>query len=96
MCPIDSQPRINPVLRELLKLWRRMRDTGALPEAGGLLDQPEWIMTRMDWITDEFNKRQPAPGGPISPDGAGGGLADVLAMMGRLGGRGGPYGRRHG
>lgn len=79
-----------------MKLWRRMRDTGALPEAGGLLDQTEWLMRRLDWVTDEFTKRQPAHSGPNAADGAGGGLAAVLAAMGGLGGRGGPYGRGRG
>jgi len=79
-----------------LKLWRRMRDTGALPEAGGILDQPEVLMERLDWITDEYRTRSAAHRGPISGDGPGGGLADVLAMMGRLDGRGGPYGRGRG
>jgi hypothetical protein len=43
-------PWVDKGTRSIIQQWQRCRDRGALPEDGGLFDQPESIMTAFDVI----------------------------------------------
>lgn len=55
-CPIDQQPKITGRVEFLLALWNRMKAYGALPAAGGLLDQEESLMRQLDLVGAEWAK----------------------------------------
>jgi len=49
-------PWVDKNTRAVILLWKRCRDRGALPEPGGLLDQPEYLMEMFDVIDSEIAK----------------------------------------
>jgi len=67
-CPIQYQPKALAIASRLLRLHRRMERTGALPQAGGLLDQDERLMARLDMVArvvGEHEARKRRGGGDI-------------------------------
>lgn len=53
-CPIVDQPKALPLASRLMRLHGRMERTGALPHSGGLLDQDERLMNRLDVVAREI------------------------------------------
>lgn len=53
-----TQPRLSGEVAFYLKLYRRVVRYGSLPEAGGLLDQPEPTMRILDVIDEEYQEAQ--------------------------------------
>lgn len=64
-CPIHYQPKALDFAAGLMRLEARMHRTGALPRAGGLLDQDEKLMRRLDMIArtrDSYRKEVDSDG----------------------------------
>lgn len=54
-------PDVDPRTLEELRLYGRHKATGALPFAGGLMDQPEWALRALDRVeaaVQDFRRRE--------------------------------------
>ena len=49
-------PFVDSKTKSIILLYKRCRDRQALPEAGSLLDQPEWILEAFDVIDAEISQ----------------------------------------
>lgn len=49
-------PEVAPAEMELLRLWTRCKAFNRLPMAGGILEQPAWLMDAMDEIETTAQK----------------------------------------
>ena len=52
-CPKCGLPIPSPGVTAIISLYNRCKDMRALPEQGGLLDQPQYILNQFDVIMEE-------------------------------------------
>lgn len=55
-CSRCEMPWVGRDVKTIIQLWKRCRDRQALPESGGILDQPEEIMRAFDAIDETIDR----------------------------------------
>lgn len=69
-CTLCGMPELTRRTETSVLLWQRCRERGALPAAGGVLDQPERLMRVFDVVDDVVAKHQQKQGGDAAREAA--------------------------